>query len=54
MEWEEQLEPLQDDLRQVLLHFREGVLTLDARIIIESLPMCEGVKQKAEQNNYQL
>ena len=52
MEWEEQPEPLPDDLRQVLHRFQQGVLTLDARSIMESLPLWEGVKTKAEQNNY--
>ena len=52
IEWEDQLEPLEDDLEQVLQRFQQGLLTLDARSIMESLPLWEGVKQKAEENNY--
>ena len=48
MEWEDQLEPLEDDLDQVLQRFQQGLLNLDARSIMESLPLWVGVKQKTE------
>ena len=50
--WEEQPEPLPEDLRQVLIRHTQGVLSLDPRSIMESLPVWDGIKQKAEQNNY--
>jgi len=50
--WEEQPEPLPEDLRQVLIRHSQGVLQLDPRSLMESLPVWDGVKTKAEQNNH--
>ena len=52
LEWEQQPEPLPEDLRQVLLRHSQGILALDPRSLMESLPVWDGVKQKAEQNNH--
>ena len=52
LQWEDQPEPLAEDLKQVMLRFQAGVLSLDPRSIMDSLPVWEGVKAKVEANNY--
>ena len=50
--WEEQLEELPADLRQVLNRLSAGTLVLDARCLMEQVPHWAGLKQKPEVNNH--
>ena len=50
--WEEQLEELPADLRQVLNRLSAGTLVLDARSLMEQVPHWAGLKPKPEVNNH--
>ena len=52
LDWEPQLEDLPNDLQQVLARHTAGTLTLDARALMEDLPVWANLKAKAETNNH--
>jgi hypothetical protein len=52
LDWEPQLEDLPNDLQQVLARHTAGTLVLDARALMEDLPVWANLKAKAETNNH--
>ena len=52
LEWELQDEELEEDLIQVLSRHQAGSLQLSAKELLDSLPVFEGIKKRAETNNH--
>ena len=52
LDWEVAKTPLPSDLAQVLTRAQQGLLQLDARGLLESLPPFQDLKEKAETNNH--
>ena len=50
--WEAQKEELPEDLQLVMQRHLKGSLQLDARALLEQMPVWKGVKERSETNNH--